>query len=382
MRLFPNQIKALEELICSVTQRKAILDNTIKTQIEKNKKWGAKDRRNFYQAAYDIIRNYELFLYLANENNSDVISTYIQSQQSAELDFVHLPFPIRYSSPDDFYKLFIAENNNAEDNLRAMHTIGDIFLRVNISLISFAKFEQKLQENNIQYIPIRELTIGDKKFNLNCIQLLQRTHTQRDFFEQHQRYFEIQDIGSHLLTEFTEPDKAKVIVEGCAGNGGKTTHLLDKTNSEPPLILCFDKERKKIEHLQTRIDKWQNHKVVTAVAKEKEILPYYNMADMLYLDVPCTGSGTLKRQADLKYRIDTENLNEKITIQRQVFQNFHPTLKSGGQLIYSTCSLFHSENQKQIDYILSQGYELIDQLLLEPFEYMGDGFFVAKLRKL
>ena len=118
------------------------------------------------------------------------------------------------------------------------------------------------------------------------------------------------------------------------------------------------------------------------MAKEKVLEKYQGMADILCMDVPCTGSGTLKRQPDIKYRITLENLDEKIALQRELFHLFDKALKTGGQLLYSTCSLFQSENQNQIEYITQNGYELEDQLLLEPRNYEGDGFFMARLRKI
>jgi 16S rRNA (cytosine967-C5)-methyltransferase len=121
--------------------------------------------------------------------------------------------------------------------------------------------------------------------------------------------------------------------------------------------------------------------VVTEQAKDKLLEKYKNMADIICMDMPCTGSGTLKRQADIKYRISEKILEERLGSQREVFHLFDKTLKSGGQLLYSTCSLFKSENNEQIKYIISQGYSLEDELLLEPSQYPGDGFYMARLRK-
>ena len=117
------------------------------------------------------------------------------------------------------------------------------------------------------------------------------------------------------------------------------------------------------------------------MAKEKVLEKYQGIANILCMDVPCTGSGTLKRQPDIKYRINQNILDEKIALQRELFHLFDKSLKPGGQLLYSTCSLFTSENESQVDYFKQHGYELEDQLLLEPGKYEGDGFFMARMRK-
>lgn len=389
MRLYANQISAIEHVILEVISYGQVLDATLKLQIDKNKKWGAKDRRNFYKAAYDIVRNYELLKYIQEqEKKNDVIETYLESlvddvldMKSIEEKYPDLSTDIRYSMPKNVYDIYSKEVANADENIKSMHAIGDIYLRINTSLVSMEKFEQKLNFHEVPYERINEITVNGHTFQLNCIKLEARTTKFREFFEKNDDFFEIQDIGSQILTEFIDLSTANTIIESCAGNGGKTTHLIDKTREKNPLILAFDKEKKKIEHLQKRISKWKNHKIVTEQAKEKEISKYENIGDILYMDMPCTGSGTLKRQADLKYRISEKNLSEKIEQQREVFNLFSATLKSGGILVYSTCSLFQSENDAQLEFIIAQGYELIDKLQLEPKDYAGDGFFVAKLKK-
>jgi 16S rRNA (cytosine967-C5)-methyltransferase len=389
MRLYANQLLAIEHVILEVISYQQVLDGAIKLQVDKNKKWGAKDRKNFYQAAYDIIRNYELLKYIQEqEKHKDVIDTYLAytPDKIFEIDTIlakypNLPIDIRYSMPKTVYDIYTKEVEHADENIIAMHAIGDIYLRINTSLVSMEKFEQKLNFHEVPYELISEIKVQDRTFQLNCIKLNERTTKFREFFEKNDDFYEIQDIGSQILTEFIDLSAANTIIESCAGNGGKTSHLMDKTREKNPLILAFDTEKKKIEHLQKRLSKWKNHKLVTEQAKEKEIVKYDNIGDILYMDMPCTGSGTLKRQSDLKYRISEKNIAEKTSQQQLVFNLFNATLKSGGTLVYSTCSLFKSENEAQLEFIISQGYELIDKLILEPKDYPGDGFFVAKLKK-
>lgn len=389
MKLFPNQIKALEEVFELVVQQHKVLDIELKNQVDKNKKWGSKDRKNFYQASYTIIRNYELLDFIGQQINKNIIDSYLEYQREGALDYERIkleypeiPFHTYNSIPKEVYDIFKRENAHADKNIIAMHSIGDIYLRLNTSLISLAEFEKKLKLNEIGYEIISSIQLGGNEIKLDCIRLKERTQNQKKFFEEHEKFFEIQDLGSQILTEFIDLEEANTIIESCAGNGGKTSHIIDKTRQSNPLIISFDKERKKLEHLQGRISKWNNHKVVTELAKEKEIKKYDSLADILYIDAPCTGSGTLKRQADLKYRISEKMLEEKTQLQREIVENFHETLKLGGVLVYSTCSLFQSENNAQIEFILSKGYELIASLNLEPMNYEGDGFFIAKFKKI
>jgi 16S rRNA (cytosine967-C5)-methyltransferase len=387
MRLFPNQIKALEEVIDLVVVQGGVLDGELKKKVDFNKKWGSKDRRNFYQVAYDMVRNYELLDYIGKKEDKGVIGAYLASLTEHATDYEvykndeAIQFQTRFSLPDSAWKIYEREAPNAQANIRAMQQQGAIFLRINTALISLEAFSEKLNTHEIAHTLITNIQYKQRSFNLNCIQLHQRTQQHRSFFEENQSYYEIQDLGSQIITEFMDFSNATTIIESCAGHGGKTSHILDKTRATNPLIISCDKDKKKLETLLVRIAKWKNHKVVTEQAKDKLLEKYENMADIICMDMPCTGSGTLKRQADIKYRISEKILEERVASQREVFHLFDSTLKSGGQLLYSTCSLFKSENNEQIEYIVSQGYSLEDELLLEPSQYPGDGFYMARLRK-
>lgn len=388
MKLYPNQISAIEYIIERVTEDGRVLDAEIKGQMDLNKKWGAKDRRYFQQATYDIIRHYELLKFLSEKIHKSVVGTYLHyildfaiDFENIEKEYPDLPFETRYSIPVDVLSLFRSQNAHAEENLKAMHGAGGIYLRINTSLFTMNEFENKLKEHEIEYHRINEIVYGEMKIELNCIQLFESTQKHKEIFKDYEAYYEIQDLGSQVLTALLDLKNANVIIESCAGHGGKTTHLLDKTRELNPLIISFDSEKKRIEHLQTRIAKWKNHKVVTEQAREKDIAKYGNMADLLYMDMPCTGSGTIKRQSDMKYRLSKSILESKVQMQREIFEQFNLTLKSGGKLVYTTCSLFKDENESQIEWILKQGYELDYMHALEPRSYKGDGFFIGVLTK-
>jgi 16S rRNA (cytosine967-C5)-methyltransferase len=388
MRLFPNQITAIESLVKSVVEDQKVLDAEIKIQIDLNKKWGGRDRRYFQQACYDLVRHYELFHYIATKNQTSRLTAYLNSLVDLHIDFEkieienpELTFGDRYSIPENLLEIYKAQAPNAEENLKAMQKAGPIFLRINTSMTKFEDFVKSLVKAEIAHKKIEEINYGDETISLSTIELEQSTHRSKAFFELNQNCYDIQDIGSQILTTLVDFQGVNMIIEACAGNGGKTSHIIDLTRNENPLIISMDSERKKLENLVLRIAKWKNHKVVTEKANDKDIAKYTNMADLLYLDVPCTGSGTLRRQADLKYRISNSLLEEKKELQRDILKKFHPTLKAGGQLIYTTCSLFRAENDDQVDWLISQGFELKKSLYLEPSKYNGDGFFFASLIK-
>ena len=182
----------------------------------------------FSKRPYDIIRHYELLQYIAERLQKSVIGAYIHSILDFAMDFENiekdhpdLPFDIRYSIPKEVLKLFREQNAQADENLKAMQRAGSIFLRINTSLLSINEFQNRLKEHEIEYKLIQEFTCEGRTVALNCIQLFQPTQKHKEFFHECKDFFEIQDLGSQILTAMIEFQDKKVIIESCAGHGGK-----------------------------------------------------------------------------------------------------------------------------------------------------------------
>jgi 16S rRNA (cytosine967-C5)-methyltransferase len=355
MKLYPNLKTAIITIISNTIEKKMVLDHEIQGLFKKNKQWGARDRRAIAQCSYDIIRHYELLLHLSG-SKEQIIETYLE--QLNENDFFDfkkienalkdtIPFEILYSLPIDLLKIFENQKvNEWEANWKAMQQKAPIFLRVNESQAKMDYFTQILDEYQFEYQQISELHYDNLNLKLNAIELNQPIPKNHEIFAINRPQFEIQDIGSQCLSILSNPQDNTKILESCAGNGGKTTHLLDLTKSIT--LHAMDIEPKKLQHLEQRVQRMFGKKVKTFEATAEEISNHKAWADALYLDVPCSGSGTFRRQADLNY---------------------------------STCSLFADENEKQIEFIEKQGFKCQSFQKLEPYKYAGDGFFWAHFTK-
>jgi 16S rRNA (cytosine967-C5)-methyltransferase len=116
----------------------------------------------------------------------------------------------------------------------------------------------------------------------------------------------------------------------------------------------------------------------------KTIKRLNDSADFLLLDVPCTGSGVLRRNPDAKYRIDRKMLERVSQTQQEILVNYSKMLKSGGTLVYATCSLIADENERQVQAFLEnhvKAFSLVEQKTIYPSNHNSDGFYMAKLRK-
>ena len=105
--------------------------------------------------------------------------------------------------------------------------------------------------------------------------------------------------------------------------------------------------------------------------------------DRVLCDVPCSGYGVLANKSDIKYHMESSDMDTLIPLQQKILNCACEKVKQDGVLVYSTCTLNKKENEKQIEAFLSthEDFILEEQKTIFPFEYQSDGFFMAKLRR-
>jgi 16S rRNA (cytosine967-C5)-methyltransferase len=117
----------------------------------------------------------------------------------------------------------------------------------------------------------------------------------------------------------------------------------------------------------------------------KVVKRLYEQADKLLLDVPCSGSGVLKRNPDSKWKFKMSSFQSLLRTQSEILKDYSEMVKEGGEMIYSTCSIFPSENQGQIEGFLNsesgKKWSLVSEQVLPPQHESQDGFYMAKLQK-
>jgi 16S rRNA (cytosine967-C5)-methyltransferase len=195
--------------------------------------------------------------------------------------------------------------------------------------------------------------------------------------------FEMQDISSQLTSHFVNPQPGMRIIDGCAGNGGKTLHLANLMQNKGKII-ALDLFASKLETLKKRAKRAGSLIIETReISSTKIIKRLYDSADIVLLDVPCSGLGVLKRNPEIKYRLqhcDLENLKKT---QEDILLRYSRMVKPGGTLVYSTCSILPSENTGQIHSFLEgkkEAFEFIEERFISPEEGF-DGFYMAKMRR-
>ncbi|MBE9546868.1 MAG: 16S rRNA (cytosine(967)-C(5))-methyltransferase RsmB [Proteobacteria bacterium] len=211
-------------------------------------------------------------------------------------------------------------------------------------------------------------------------------------------YIQIQDEASQLISLLVNPKPGERIMDICAGIGGKTTHMAGMMRNSGS-ILALDISRKKIESskaLSKRLGATIIDTLVGDAASEPE-KPLHEKFDHVLVDAPCSGLGTLRRNPEIKWRLLPEDLKSLPPLQKRILNSAGRYLKSGGTLIYSTCTIMPEENEEVIKAFLSDnsGFEQIHPpasinskmtdkegfFRTYPHRHGTDGFFGAVLLK-
>ena len=196
--------------------------------------------------------------------------------------------------------------------------------------------------------------------------------------------FEQQDAGSQLIAPFLEVAPGMRVIDTCAGSGGKTLHLAALMNGKGSLI-AMDIEGWKLDELKARARRAGAFNIETRVIDSTKVIKrLYGHADRVLIDAPCSGLGVLRRTADSKWADIQPRLIELKKIQADILERYSRMVKVGGKVVYSTCSILPSENEKQVKAFLANHP---GEFVLEAEEHIWpssgfDGFYMARLRRL
>jgi 16S rRNA (cytosine967-C5)-methyltransferase len=191
----------------------------------------------------------------------------------------------------------------------------------------------------------------------------------------------VQDAGAQCAAELLAPAAGARVLDACAAPGGKTAHLLEMVDCDL-LALDIDAGRaKRIEENLLRLNLPASVKVSDCSEVERwwDGRPF----DAILADVPCSGSGVVRRHPDIKSLRRESDIRRFAHTQSAILDALWPLLKIGGKLLYATCSVFPEENSAQIDAFLVRqpGADRLHQEQLLPQDE-NDGFYYALLQKL
>ncbi len=396
-RLHPNLCLAVHQALNAIFLDNHHADKVVQELLQSNKKWGARDRHFIAESIYEIVRWKRQLLFLVNleliENQEDtrilfaiwVVRTYgnlpawemfeqIDLGDFQRQDLQTAPRKIRESIPDWLDELGASQIPNWDAEIQALNQTAQVILRVNTQKTSREELQKLLAEQAIETESIAHIPSALR------LKIRRNIRTSAHFKD---GLFEIQDAASQLVAPFLDVQQNHVVMDACAGAGGKTLHLANLLGNQGKLV-AMDIEKPKLIELQKRATRADARLKTLWIRNLETLKPYQNTADRLLLDVPCSGLGVLRRNPDAKWKLTPKFLQNVVQKQQRILTNYAPLLKVGGKMVYATCSILPAENQEQIQYFLEKHphqYELLSEQTVSPAQSQFDGFYMACLLK-
>ncbi len=305
-----------------------------------------------------------------------------------------LPLSIRAEFPEWLVE-FMQKSMTDDDILavgRAMQQPAPLDLRVNTLLTSRNEVLSQFAAEGIEAFPTPWSPVGVRlraKRALNKHPLFLSGKV------------EVQDEGSQLLGFLVSPKRHDMVVDFCAGAGGKTLLLGALMHSQGRLY-AFDISEKRLANLKVRLKRSglsNLHPQLIAHESDQRIKRLAGKIDRVLVDAPCSGMGTLRRNPDLKFRQSPQAIAELTQKQASILAAAAKLLKPGGRLVYATCSLLPQENRGIVDaflaahpdFVLRPANEILahhlialdtgECLQLLPHLHGTDGFFAAVIER-
>ena len=283
----------------------------------------------------------------------------------------------------------------SEPELRALNAPAPLDLRVNPLAASRDQALDGLTAAGIKAAPTRYSPFG--------LRVVGRPPLgQLSMFQD--GWVEIQDEGSQLVALLADARPGQLVMDLCAGAGGKTLALAASMQNKGRLIAC-DVSEKRLERAVKRLRRAGVHNVERRALGPDTATWLKRQAgrfDRVLVDAPCSGTGTWRRNPDMKWRIGPADIAELRVVQDDVLDRASRLVKPGGRLIYATCSLLPAENEQAVDAFLERHAEFrvlpvagvwaelleadcpVDgpYLRLTPARHHTDGFFAAILERV
>lgn len=249
-----------------------------------------------------------------------------------------------------------------------------MWLRVNLNHYSVSEYQQLLTERQIESEAFADLPCA--------IRVLSPVNvTKLPYFAE--GAVTVQDLSAQYAAYLLEPQNGEQILDMCAAPGGKTTHILEIAPKANLLAVDVDAGRaKRIEENLARLKQVAEVKVGDGLTPEKWCSG--KQFDRILLDAPCSATGVIRRHPDIKWLRRDSDIAQLTELQHGILTNIWSYLKTGGTLVYATCSILPDENRLQIERFLQENSnaQLVgDTKQFLPTVHGGDGFFYAVLKK-
>ncbi|MEM0026885.1 MAG: RsmB/NOP family class I SAM-dependent RNA methyltransferase [Ignisphaera sp.] len=260
--------------------------------------------------------------------------------------------------------------NETKKILKEFNKVYPISVRVNILKSSVEEVEEGLRKNGIKpergkYVPTILKFKGPYDFDNSSL------------FREGK--IVIQEEASAMASLILNPKPGETVIDLCAAPGGKTEHMGELMKNEG-IIYAFDIDGLRIKRMKELLDRTgiKNVKIFKEDARKAPDILGERIADKVLLDAPCSSSGTIMKNQELRWRITQDKINELSQLQLELLETAIKLTKKGGRILYTTCSLFREENEDIIQKILIKYHNKLRLIPLNgPFD---QGFIPGTMR--
>ncbi|MEY3356741.1 MAG: hypothetical protein RJB53_1385 [Pseudomonadota bacterium] len=422
----------LERLIAEVLQLSAPADSVISAFFRANKNLGMRDRAFYAETVWAVLRNRSWYTHLSAAGSGSMnrrfallavldcfgpaglapdparkIFPQVSDQEQAWLTHVEsvrqtqIDPAVRESIPPWLYQEWVARLGPAEALAcaRAMNQTAPLDLRINTHLVKPAEVIDEFLSDQVS------VTRFDFFPDALRIEGKPALHKTKPFLR---GWVEVQDLGSQCLAKLVHAKRGQFIVDFCAGAGGKTL-AIGAALKNTGRLYALDVSATRLARLKPRLARsglsnvWPS--AITGPTDDR-VKRLHGKADAVLVDAPCSGLGTLRRNPDLKWRMTADRIGPLNEQQSEILLQASRLVKSGGLLVYGTCSPLPQENELIVERFLSeqpgfrrvsaqeilsaqridlpadwQAFTSAGDLMLWPHRTQTDGFYAAVLTR-
>lgn len=296
---------------------------------------------------------------------------------------------VKYSFPDWMVKEWVDQiGMETESLLQICNTQSNVSLRVNLLKTTRDECHKRLLNEGTETEVSKISPVGlisPKRFHCK---------SSASFND---GWYEMQDEGSQLISFIADPQPGEIVIDACAGSGGKSLHMaqLMKNTGE---IIAADVDKNRLAELRKRAKRSGANIIQTEHRTKLGTDELSGKADLVLVDAPCSGVGTVRRNPWQKWNITESLVRHYAEKQKNILQFNSQFVKPGGKLVYATCSLFRQENDDVVksflsshpNFILTSPEKILEifnlssknsTIIIYPHHSNTDGFFIAVMKR-
>jgi 16S rRNA (cytosine967-C5)-methyltransferase len=304
---------------------------------------------------------------------------------------VHEQAHISLGLPKWLYKSLLkhyGENYDIAELAKQMHTRAPLWLRVNTQKTNIDEYAAQLNADSYQFE-----TFGNNTIRLENAGEILRLPGFED------GHFAVQDYAAQQAALLLDAQKGDIVLDCCAAPGGKSAGILEY-QAELAHLYILDSDAKRMDRVHENFERLGHNltfaEKTTFVVQDASLLNKNNNLpefDRILLDAPCSATGVIRRHPDIMWLRKAADIDVLVELQKDILESAWQKLKSGGTLLYATCSILPQENQLQIEsFIATHNDATLEPIktkqdkMQETWQILPgqdgmDGFFYARLKK-